>query len=153
MVKPEIYQRLTYLEEISLLLWIFILQHLDWISHLDKRSKFCPVVFNVQFSILHFDIGMHSGNRNIGYLHICIYTSSDSELTCFIDVENVNDFCRGALDTLHDEVIIIRLLKVHDLEQTPLHISLKSCFTELTFKGFPEEALDLIPIVYELLSV
>ena len=91
---------------------------------------------------------MDSGNTDVSNLHICIDTSPNLELVALIKEKDMNDFGRCTFDALHYEIVIIRLLEVHDLEELALHLILKWCLAQLALKGLPEEAADKVSIVY-----
>lgn len=65
----------------------------------------------------------------------------------------MNDFGRSALDRLHYQVVIIRLLEVHYLEEFSFHLVLERGLAKLALEGLPEEAAHIIAIVDKLLAI
>ena len=91
---------------------------------------------------------MNAGNTNVSNLHVCIDTSPNLELVALIKEKDMNDFGRCTFDALHYEIVVIRFLEVHDLEELSLHLILKRSLAQLALKGLPEEAADEVAVVY-----
>ena len=91
---------------------------------------------------------MDAGNTDVSNLHVCVDASPNLELAALIKEKDMNYFGRCTFDALHYEIVVIRFLEVHDLEELSLHLILKRSLAQLALKGLPEEAADEVAVVY-----
>jgi len=97
--------------------------------------------------------GVDPGDADVGNLHVSLHTPADLELVSLEQVEHMDHLGRGALHRLHDNVLGFRPFKVHDLEESILHLVLERSLAKLALKCFPEKTLHLLPMVHKLLPI
>lgn len=96
---------------------------------------------------------MNTGYTNICYFHISLNAPADLELGSLVKEEYVYDFCGCTLDRLHDEVVLVGSLEVHDLKQAASHLVLEGRLAQFALERLPEEALHLVAVVHQLLAI
>ena len=96
---------------------------------------------------------MNSGDTDVSNLHVCVNTPANLKLITFVKEKDMNDLGRSTLHALHDEIVIIRSLKIHDLEELSLHLVLEWSLAQLTLESLPEEAADKVAIIDKFLTV
>ena len=129
------------------------LEDLDGVPDLDESAKLRAVVFNEELPVPDLDKRVHSGDTDVSDLHVGVDAPANFEFRALVQKEDVNDLGGCALDRLHDEVVLLWSLEVHDLEEAALHLGLEGRLAELALKRLPEEALHTLAIVHQLLAV
>lgn len=65
----------------------------------------------------------------------------------------MNDLCRSALYALHDHVVVLGKLKLHDHKQLTAHFVFKRLLTQLALETLPKEALDSLATVNQAFAI
>lgn len=125
------------------------IQKLHWPVYFNKWPEFGAIVLKDQFVASDSNIRVHPRYTDVRDFHISFNRSSHPEfiflfkffigffarIIALTKIENMNNFCRCALNRLkyHVFILIIRQVKLHDLKHSILHAVFKCLLAEFTF--------------------